>query len=127
MKFEFNVINYNFNKRTTEMFNIFNNINVNEHTEKEIKKYVRSPKKYKSSRNGVELYGFEALCKEIDSIIKWQEWGRCEYEISAGWKFEEDCSNLKAWDCYDQAHANIEIIVRECLYQYKKQKKEIAK
>ena len=125
MQFEFYVINYNINKRKTEMFNIFQNCMVQKYTEKEIKKYLRSPRKYKYETFSKEVtYGFEGLCKHIDSIIAWQERGRCEYEISAGNKFEDNCNNLNSWDCYEQAHANIETIVRDCIHQFKSQKKQ---
>lgn len=142
MKFEFYVINYNFNKRTTEMYNIFNNIYVQEECEKEIKKYLRSSKKYGDWNSFVD---------KIDRIIKWQEWGRCEYEISANEKFVIEISDIvkdvrnmntvdeikeyldkqnkiyprsKSFDCYEQAHANIECICYEIIRQYKQQLKE---
>lgn len=164
MQFEFYVINYDINKKTTEMFNIFRNIRVQEHTEKAIKKYLRSPKKYKRiiqykndylDREEIAIYGWDALVKEVDSIIQWQERARCEYEISAGEKFTPEAkdylkdienyisegktiedfrdklkkdakcyASLKSWDCYQQAHANIETIVRDCIRQYKQQIKE---
>lgn len=84
MKFEFYVLNYDCNKKCVERFNIFRNINVQEWTEKEIRKYLRSPKKYsyKNHRKNEILYGFDALCEEIKHIIQWQENYRREYEIS---------------------------------------------
>ena len=45
-KFEFYVLNYDFNKQKVIMFNIFDNIDVYDLTLKEVKKYCRSPKKY---------------------------------------------------------------------------------
>lgn len=127
MQFEFYVLNYDFNRRKVEMFNIFNNILVQEYTEKAVRKYLRNPKKfeYKSFHKDVEpIYGFDALVKEIDSIIHWQEWSRSEYECSAGYAFETDCNKLEKWDCYGQAHMNIEMITHEVIRQYKEQKKE---
>ena len=47
MQFEFYVLNYDTNKKKVINYNIFNNINVQEWTEKEVRKYLRSPKKYK--------------------------------------------------------------------------------
>ena len=124
-KFEFYVLNYDFNKQRVEMFNIFNNCSVYKEVLKAVKKYVRSPKNYKFYRyNEPEIYGFEGFCKEIERDIMWQEWGRCEYEISAGQKFEQDCTKLQAFDCYDQSKPNIPVIAREVIYQYKKWKKE---
>ena len=126
MQFEFYVLNYNFNRRKVEMFNIFNNILVQEHTEKAVRKYLRSPKNfvYKSFHKDVEpIYGFDALVNEIDSIIRWQEWGRREYDVSVGDAFETDCEKLEKWDCYGQAAPNMKMIAHEVIRQYKEQKK----
>ena len=74
MQFEYYVLNYDCNKKCVEHFNVFRNINVQERTEKEIKKYLRNPK-------------------------------------------------LEKWDCYKQCEPNIEMITRECIWQYKQQLK----
>ena len=75
MQFEFYVLNYDFNKKKVINYNIFNNINVQEHTEKAVKKYLRAPKKYKHivqykndflGREEIVIYGYDALVKEID-------------------------------------------------------------
>lgn len=125
MQFEYYVLNYNINENSVEPFNIFRNCYVQECTEKAIKKYLRSPKNYKYEKYGEEiLYGFDALCKEIDRIIAWQEWSRCEYEIAVSNIFIKDLNRLEKWDCYQQAKPNIPMIVRECIYQYKQQRKE---
>ena len=125
MQFEYYVLNYNPNTKKIEPFNIFRNCYVQEYTEKAIKKYLRSPKNYKYERYGEDtLYGFEGLCKEIEKTIQWQEWSRREYEISVGDSFEKDCEYLEKWDCYMQAKSNIPMIARECIYQYKQQRKE---
>ena len=84
MQFEYYVLNYDINKNKVIPYNIFRNINVQECTEREIRKYLRSPKNYtyKSFDGKEEIYGFDALVKEIDHIIKWQEWSRCGYEMA---------------------------------------------
>ena len=126
MQFEFYVLNYDFNRRKVYMYNIFNNISVQEWTEKAVRKYLRSPKKftYKPFNPNEEvIYGFDALVREIDGIIRWQEWGRCEYEIGVGDKFETDCSKLEKWDCYQQAKPNMAMITHEVIRQYKEQLK----
>ena len=125
MQFEFYVLNYDFNRKKVINFNIFNNINVQEWTEKAIKKYLRSPKKFTYKRYGSEaIYGFDGLVKEIDDIIMWQEWSRREYECSVGDAFTTDCTKLEKIDCYYQAKPNMDIIAREVIFQYKKQLKE---
>lgn len=127
IKFEYYVLNYNFNKQQVDLYNIFNNIRVQEWTEKAVKKYVRSPKNftYKSHSYGKEpevIIGFDGFVKELDSIIRCEEWSRSEYELSCGYAFETDCNRLEKWDCYQQAKPNMEMIAREIVYQYKKQK-----
>ena len=47
LRFEYYVLNHNLNRDKIELFNIFDNYYVQEWTEKEIKKYIRSPKNYK--------------------------------------------------------------------------------
>ena len=125
MQFEYYVLNYDTNKKKVIPYNIFRNINVQECTEREVRKYIRSPKNYtyKSFDGKEEIYGFDALVKEIDHIIKWQEWGRREYEVSVGDAFETDCEKLEKWDCYRQAKPNMKMITYEVIRQYKEQKK----
>ena len=154
MQFEFYVLNYDFNRRKIINYNIFNNIYVQENTEKAIRKYLRAPKKFSYTSFGKDaktLYGFDALCKKIESIIMCEEWCRCEYEISVGNIFITEIKDvvkkieqeklttnnvydelkqisqrnfdLEKFDCFSQAKPNIPIIVREVIYQYKEQKK----
>ena len=132
LQFEYYVLNYDCNKKKVENFNIFRNCLVQEHTEKAVRKYLRSPKNYKYvvqhkndflGREEIVVYGFEALVKEIDSIIKWREWSKREYEISVGDAFETDINKLEKWDTYSQAHPNAEIIAYTVIRQYKEQLK----
>ena len=135
MKFEYYVLNYDFNKKKVVNYNIFNNIRVQEWTEKEVRKYLRAPKKYKHivqygnkflGREEIAIYGFDALVEEIDRTIAWQERGRCEYECSVGDAFETDINNYEKWDTYSQAKPNMVIIAHEVIRQYKEQLKNEA-
>ena len=135
MQFEYYVLNYDTNKKKVINYNIFNNINVQEHTEKAVKKYLRAPKKYKHivqyenkflGREEIAIYGFDALVEEIDRTIAWQERGRCEYECSVGDAFETDINNYEKWDTYSQAKPNMAIITHEVIRQYKEQLKKEA-
>ena len=121
MQFKFYVLNYNINKNKVEMFNVFSNSRVNENVEAEIKKYLKNADRYEPEfeHKAKNLRGFDALANEIDGLIMWQEWSRCEYEIYVGSIMDEKGSCLEKWDCYMQAHANIEAIARECIHQYK--------
>ena len=104
-KFEFYVLNYDINGKKVEMFNIFNNVHVYDRTLELCKKWYK------------DMY-FDKFVKELDNIIKYEEWGRREYEISVGDAFEEDINKLEKWDCYKQAHANIETIAYSVLRKY---------
>lgn len=151
MKFEWYVLNEKFNRKEITLFNIFDNYLVQESVEKEIRKYLRSSKKYcHTTFSGEIYYGFEAFCKRIESIIMWQEWGRCEYEIAVGSLFTpevhdvlkdtEDFTTVEEYkeylsrvdsktqrlqkiDCYDQVKNNIPALCREIIWQYKEQRK----
>ena len=96
MQFEFYVLNHDFNRNKVEMFNIFRNIYVQEWTEKAIKKYLRSPKKFKyeSFFNKEVVYGFDGLCREIESILRHELWSRCEYEIAVGSLFTTELKDV---------------------------------
>ena len=155
MKFEYYVLNHDFNRDKIELFNIFNNYYVQEQTEKEIKKYIRNPKKYRYEsffKDEEPVYGFDGLCKRFERILMGEEWGRCEYEIAVGGIFITELSDiirdvergeisadnvyeeiqkknkrnskLEKWDCFKQAQKNIPMIMRECIWQYKQQKKK---
>lgn len=120
-QFEYYVLNYDFNRKKIVPFNIFNNFKVQEWVETAVKEYLADPENYRYERFHQEVStGFDALCDEIDSNIRWQECARCEYEIGVGSIFENDCNNLEKWDCYKQCKLNIRMIARECIYQYQK-------
>ena len=126
MQFEYYVLNYDCNAKKIVPFNIFRNILVQEWTEKAVRKYLRSPKNftYKSFDGQEILHGFDALVKELDGIIKWQEWSRRQYEVSVGDAFEDNCEKLEKWDCYGQAKPNMKMITYEVIRQYKEQQKK---
>ena len=133
MQFEFYVLNYDTNKKKVINYNIFNNINVQEWTEKAVRKYLRSPKKFKHivqyenkflNREEITLYGFDALVKEIERNIMHEQWGRREYEIGVCDAFESNIDKLEKWDVYQQAKPNMVIIAHEVIRQYKEQLKK---
>lgn len=123
--FEFYVLNYNHNLKKVEMFNIFNNWVLDNAVQKEVKKYLRSPSKYKFTKYDFEtkeddyIYGFEGFKQEILSLIRWQEWSRCEYEIGVTEPFTQDLNTIEKWDCYMQCKPNIDTICHEIIRQYK--------
>ena len=155
IQFEYYVLNYDHNKDKIVLFNIFDNYYVQEQTEKEIRKYIRNPKNYKYDsffKDEEPVYGFDGLCKRFKTILRCEEWARCEYEIAVGGIFITELSDiirevergeigaddiyeeiqkknkysskLEKWDCFQQAQKNISMIMRECIWQYKQQKKK---
>ena len=97
LRFEYYVLNHNFNKDKIELFNIFDNYYVQEWTEKEIRKYLRSPKNYKYDsffKDEEPVYGFDGLCKRFEQILRCEEWSRCEYEIAVGGIFITELSDI---------------------------------
>lgn len=125
IKFEYYVLNEDFNKRQVEPFNIFRNHYVNSQTVKAVRKYLRAPSKFKFQRWGSDevYYGFEAFVKELNSIIMCEEWSRCEYEIMVNGLFSDE-NNAQKIDCYEQCKPNMAMIAREVIYQYKQYLKE---
>ena len=121
--FKFYVLNYDHNAEKIIKFNIFNNLIVYRRTMEELAKYCRQEDEYKCVRvelNHMDvLYGFEAFVENLDGIIKCQEWSRREYEISVADAFENDLSKFEKWDCYQQAHPNMELIAHEVIRIYK--------
>lgn len=148
-KFEFYVLNYDSNSKKIISFNIFNNSTVYNMTLSAVKKYCRSPKNYSYTKiacrneNDEKIYGFKGFCKELESIIMYEEWGRIQYEILAGdviefngcckekenettedklkrlQKAEKAIKSLEKIDCYTQASPNTEVIARDVIYKYR--------
>lgn len=113
--FHYYALNYNFNERKIEFFNVFNNILVYEHTVKAVNDYWKGK------------YTLEEFINELDHIIMWQEWSRCEYEIAVGYLFEEDTDKFEKIDCYQQAHANIDLIAQQVINEFKKKHPKMKK
>lgn len=125
IKFEYYVMNDNFNKHHVEPFNIFRNYRVNRETVKAVKRYLRNPSKFSWSNltTNKAFYGFDALVEELDTIIACEEWARCEYEIMVNGLFSDDDCAQKI-DCYSQCKPNMAMIAREVIWQYKQQTKK---
>lgn len=101
--FEYYVLKYDFNAKKVILFNIFRNVHVYNKAVELTEDYINGETSY---NNYVD---------ELRTIIKREEWGRREYEISVGDAFETDCSKLEKWDCYRQCEENIELIADMCI------------
>lgn len=107
------------------LFNIFDNWILDEAVQKEVRKYLRAPKKYKYHKwdTNTDIYGFEAFCMELNALIKWQEWSRIEYEIVVKTMFDKSGETERKIDCWFQTSLNISTIARDVIWQYKQAKK----
>lgn len=105
LKFEWYVLNDNFNRKEIVPFNIFNNITVNQRTNKLCSQY----KTHKMS--------FEDFTEQLRRIIMCEEWSRCEYEILVNGMFSDE-DKVQKIDCYAQALPNIKIIAKYVLEEY---------
>ena len=97
MRFEYYVLNYNFNKHEIVSYNIFNNSLVQKDVEKAVREYLKNPNYYTYYDFCKEetYYGFDGLCEAIKTAIKSEEWCRCEYEIAVGSIHSRDLNELE--------------------------------
>lgn len=86
-------------------FNIFDNTRVYDDT-------IKLCKQYK-----LKHMPFDEFVDALKSIIKWQEWSRCEYEIQAGDLMDSELEFEKI-DCYMQVLPNIRILAQYVLNMY---------
>lgn len=102
-KLEWYVLNGDFNQKKIVPFNIFQNGLVYESTCMLLDKYYAGQ---------VSLADFT---DQLDRTIKWQEWGRTEYEVTVNdlWGAKQKI------DCWYQAHLNIDAIAAWIIEQNK--------
>ena len=94
-KLEWYVLNYDFNKKKIEYFNIFQHSYL-----------VESLKEYLSNDN----FNYSDYIERVDRLLRYCFWSKREYEISVADAFETDISKLKKIDVYFQLKPNIEKI-----------------
>ena len=124
--FEYYVLNEDRNSHEIKPYNIFRNLAVHEATNKLCEDFDNNK------------LSFDSFVDELDKVIRWQEWGRCEYEICvAEWpptfrdkngkrinvyygQEHEPIDSVDMWkvDCYEQAHPNIKMIAKYVLDTY---------
>ena len=102
-KLHFYVLNYDANKNKVVSYNIFDNVHVYEATLQLIDDY---------NDGGCS---FEEFVNELINIVRWQEWGRREYEISVGDAFETNLEKFEKWDCFEQFKPNAEMFAHYLL------------
>ena len=100
---EWFVLNYDFNKRRIEDFNIFRNSYFTKSVEELLKEYS----------------SFEEFVIQLDRKLMYCFWSKREYEISVGDAFEKDINKYKKIDVYSQVKPNIEILAKYIIDNYK--------
>lgn len=101
------VLNYEFNKKKIELFNIFNSSKFNEGVEKLLKKYTT----------------FSNFVDELDSLAMYCFWCKAEYEILCGGLISKE-GKLEKINVYTQLKNNIETLAKYVILEYNKNKRK---
>lgn len=91
---EFYVLNYDFNGKKIEAFNIFCNVKLLDGIDRLLEEYI----------------SFDDFCEKLDSLLRYCFWSKREYEISVADAFEEDLSKYEKIDVYRQVAPNLKLI-----------------
>ena len=102
------VLNYDFNRKKMENFNIFNSSNFLWGVSKALKEYE----------------SFGKFKEEIDNWLKYSFWSKSEYEIACGGLFVSDIDDLEKIDVYYQMKDNVDVLCRYILTEYNKRKRK---
>ena len=104
---EWYVLNYDFNKKKIETFNIFRNTRFSEAVQKLLENYIT----------------FDDFVEKLKNEIKYSFWSKREYEISVGDAFcgEEE---LEKWDISMQVLPNIKILAKYIINFYNEEEVE---
>lgn len=102
------VLNYDFNGKKIELFNIFGSCRFSEGVEKLLKKYTT----------------FEDFVKELDSLAMYCFWCKREYEIMCCDLFVNEPDKLEKIDVYFQLKNNIEVLAKYIILEYNKGKRK---
>ena len=96
------VLNYNFNEKKVENFNIFRSIRFTESVQDLLDNYIT----------------FEDFVEKLDRKLKYSFWSKREYEISVGDAFETDLDKYEKIDIYSQVKPNVKILAKYIIDNY---------
>ena len=96
---EWYVLNYNWNKKKIENFNIFRSYRFSEGV-KDLLKYYTT---------------FDEFVEELEKELMYAFWAKREYEISVGDAFETDLDKYEKLDVYWQVKPNVRILAKYIL------------
>ena len=101
---EWYVLNYDFNKRKVETFNIFRSITFTEGVQELLDNYVI----------------FDDFVEKLKNEVKYSFWSKREYEISVGDAFCKE-EELEKWDVSMQILPNIKNLAEYIINSYNKE------
>lgn len=96
------VLNYDFNRKKVENFNIFRNIRFVEGVQDLLEHYIT----------------FEDFVEKLESELKYAFWSKREYEISVSDAFETDLNKYEKIDVYSQVKPNVRILAKYIIDNY---------
>ena len=103
MELEWFVLNYDFNRKKIENYNIFRNFYFIENIKKLLEEHLT----------------FEDFIIQLDKKLRYSFWSKREYEISVGDAFEENLNKDEKIDVYSQVKPNIKILAKYIIDNYK--------
>lgn len=96
------VLNYNFNEKKVENFNIFRSVRFIEGVQDLLDNYIT----------------FEDFVEKLDRKLMYSFWSKREYEISVGDAFETDLDKYEKIDIYSQVKPNVKILAKYIIDNY---------
>ena len=95
-KLEWYVLNYDFNHKKLENFNIFRSYRFTKGVEDLLNHYTT----------------FDEFVEDLEKELMYAFWSKREYEISVGDAFETDLNKYKKIDVYSQVKPNVRILAK---------------
>ena len=99
---EWHVLNYDFNGKKVENFNIFRS-----------SRFVDGVKKLLDN-----YFTFEDFVEKLENELRYSFWSKREYEIFVGDAFEEDLNKYEKIDIYSQVKPNVRILAKYIIDNY---------
>ena len=93
---EWYVLNYDFNGKKVEDFNIFRNIKLLRFLDEARENFIT----------------FDKFVEDLDNELKYYFWSKAEYEIMVGDLFEQDLDKYEKIDVYRQLKPNVKTIAK---------------
>lgn len=96
------VLNYDFNKKEVENFNIFRSTRFIDGVQDLLKHYIT----------------FEDFVEKLENELRYAFWSKREYEISVSDAFEIDLNKYEKIDVYSQVKPNVRILAKYIIDNY---------